>query len=329
MTTLYVPHENINLDRSAIDQWIKAHSALFECFFDGFCVVDRKNRLVAFNESFVELSGRSYRNLCKKDCFCDALHFNDCPTRCPAEIIMSSGQALRIASTSAQANDKLVKEVMIGGVPILSPANGEVLGAFLLFRDITGEVSLLKNYDIVQRQAVIDGMTSVQNKSSIERSVLLTSKLFLREKFTLSLMIFDLDFFKKINDTYGHAAGDLVLKKFARRLVSHFRETDFVGRFGGEEFLVVLPRCDAEGMKKLADRLLIAMTSDVVEWQGSRIQVTTSIGGTSTSPAWATMTSAEIAEKLINQADQALYHAKHSGRNQYCNFSDVPKKVVP
>ena len=123
-------------------------------------------------------------------------------------------------------------------------------------------------------------------------------------------MIIDLDHFKRINDHYGHTAGDEVLRQTAGILRSTFRETDFIARYGGEEFVVIAPDCDLAGAVMLAERLRHAVAELEIEFRTSNIKVTTSIGiALGLDPSQAKPVEA------LDQADQALYRAKGAGRN--------------
>ncbi|HTP64275.1 MAG TPA: GGDEF domain-containing protein [Geobacteraceae bacterium] len=128
----------------------------------------------------------------------------------------------------------------------------------------------------------------------------------------LSLIIFDIDYFKKINDTYGHPAGDRVLAAISRRAESAVRSSDIIARYGGEEFAVILPETDFSGAGVFAERLRSEIERLEIEVEGKKIKATVSAGFTSYRPG------ARVPEKgaIIGMADKALYIAKQSGRNR-------------
>ena len=119
----------------------------------------------------------------------------------------------------------------------------------------------------------------------------------------------DIDFFKRINDNYGHAVGDQVLKNFTETLRGQLRQGDWLGRIGGEEFVIVLANASLETAKNLAERLRIAVSEQACCIEDNRITVTASFG-------LAMFDGQESLDQLLERADEALYRAKRSGRNR-------------
>ena len=159
-------------------------------------------------------------------------------------------------------------------------------------------------YTATHTLAITDGLTGLFNQghfmSLLEREVLAA----LRYGYPLSLLAIDLDLFKGYNDTYGHPAGNILLREFAQVLRTGVREVDLVGRIGGEEFAIILPKTDESGALQLAERLRVATETHAFSHQ----RVTVSIGVASLQPLME-------ATALHNLADQALYAAKRHGRN--------------
>ena len=125
----------------------------------------------------------------------------------------------------------------------------------------------------------------------------------------LSIILADIDFFKRINDTYGHLAGDAVLRETAQCMKSVVRPYDGIGRYGGEEFLFVLPSCDTDGAVTLAERLRESIESSAMVLAEGIIPITLSLGVS-------TNDLSQDMETLIGAADTALYRAKNNGRNR-------------
>jgi diguanylate cyclase (GGDEF)-like protein len=171
----------------------------------------------------------------------------------------------------------------------------------------------LSNADSVRRLeelATTDGLTGCYNKRHFNEQ--LKAKLSAAERFgrKLSLVITDIDHFKIVNDTYGHATGDVVIKELGAILNRLKRETDLVARFGGEEFCLLCEETDAKGAMHLAERLRVELENTSFETELGTLKVTCSLG-VATYPEHA-----REREGLFESADRALYKAKHSGRNR-------------
>lgn len=129
----------------------------------------------------------------------------------------------------------------------------------------------------------------------------------------ISLMIVDLDYFKKIDDTYGHAAGDYVLKEFANICSRVIRQTDIMCRYGGEEFAVMMPNTDLANALTLAERMRKTIDEAIFEYKAFHIHLTVSIGLVSFP-----LVDANDPQELLVKADEFLYLAKEKGRNRIC-----------
>ena len=133
---------------------------------------------------------------------------------------------------------------------------------------------------------------------------------FEREKQPFAVALFDLDHFKKINDQYGHVTGDHVLKEISTRIRESIRPYDLIGRYGGEEFLLILPGCDMSAATRQTERLRLRIAEAPISYESHSIHVTVSIGVT-------VYCGGEMRlEDIIGVADRALYQAKSNGRNQ-------------
>ena len=166
----------------------------------------------------------------------------------------------------------------------------------------------------LEELATTDGLTGCLNKRAFLSE--LNQKLMAAQRFgrKLSLIVTDLDHFKAVNDTYGHATGDRVLQELGRVLKQMKRETDLVARFGGEEFCVLCEETDARGAQLLAERVREELAGTELQTELGGLRVTASLG-VATFPDHA-----KSAEDLFAQGDKALYEAKNRGRNQVCTL---------
>ena len=168
----------------------------------------------------------------------------------------------------------------------------------------------------LQQQIAVDPLTNVYNRRGLAPALDREIAHYKRYREDFSLVLFDLDHFKMLNDTYGHAAGDTVLAAIAETVRTHLRETDVLARLGGEEFLILLPRTTLAAAQFTVELLHRAMQEKRHMISGNPVQVTASWGITNTSGA-----ASADAQKLMSQADTALYRAKKSGRDRVCTYS--------
>ncbi len=161
--------------------------------------------------------------------------------------------------------------------------------------------------------ATMDDLTQIFNKKYIVDTLQIEFVRCRSLRISLSLIIFDLDFFKQVNDRYGHLAGDYVLRKTCALLKDRvLRSEDVFGRYGGEEFVIILPEATLQRACEIADRLRVTVENYPFEYDGHKLPVTISLG------VGEMDVSTQTPEDLIKKADAALYKAKQSGRNQVC-----------
>jgi diguanylate cyclase (GGDEF)-like protein len=180
----------------------------------------------------------------------------------------------------------------------------------LLARVRVGERILVLQHDL-RIQATRDHLTGLFNRGTVIEIAQRELAQAQRKGDRAALVLADLDNFKRINDTYGHQAGDAVLCETARRLSARLRVYDVLGRYGGEEFLILLPGCDAGKARSIAERLRSVISADPVETLAGAVSMTMSFGlavvGAEENVTW---------DELVRAADQALYEAKRRGRNR-------------
>lgn len=196
----------------------------------------------------------------------------------------------------------------------LTDARGQVNHVCLIVYDVTevavNRLQLQKANTQLHQISRTDGLTGLLNRKTWEQALRQEFKRFQRYNHSCSLIMFDIDHFKKINDSYGHPAGDEVIRRTAATLRDGLRESDIAGRYGGEEFAVILVDTDAGGARVVAERLRTKIEASSVSYEKNIINYTISLG------------IAELSDKItdptmwIDTADRGLYNAKRSGRNQ-------------
>jgi diguanylate cyclase (GGDEF)-like protein len=158
------------------------------------------------------------------------------------------------------------------------------------------------------RMSRTDALTGLYNRRHLVEQVRQLGSGSLRHGHSLSVVMLDIDYFKHVNDSVGHDGGDEVLREFARRLLASKRDEDVAGRWGGEEFLLVIPHSDSAGAMAVGERIRSSVAAEPFELADRQLQVTVS-GGCATGIG-------DDTDRLILQADAALYEAKAAGRNQ-------------
>jgi diguanylate cyclase (GGDEF)-like protein len=168
----------------------------------------------------------------------------------------------------------------------------------------------MKLQKTLHEQSVKDMLTGLYNRRHLEEVLKREERRAKRHNISIGVLLLDVDFFKKVNDTYGHDAGDEVLRRLGALLDIEFRGEDTVCRYGGEEFMVVLPHADLEGSKTVAEKLREKIQQSIkIVWQGKELGITVSIG-VAVYPDHA-----DTIHKVVDCADSSLYKAKEAGRN--------------
>ena len=197
----------------------------------------------------------------------------------------------------------------------LASSCGKDLGFAILLYDITENKRLLKK---LHRLASLDALTQVYGRRFFVDTCMVEVNRVIRYGGDLPFILIDIDHFKQVNDTFGHVAGDLVLQTVTSTFRKVLRASDIVGRYGGEEFAILLPETDYEGATNLAERLRSEVGNTTTVFEGKRIDVTISLGVAyySTNECVKGISGKVLFDMLLKEADKALYRAKGMGRNQ-------------
>jgi len=219
-------------------------------------------------------------------------------------IIMLTSRSERedfVSGMQSGADDYLVKPPDFNELTLrLGPAR----------RIVAIETELLRVKEELKVRATRDALTSLWNRSATMELLAREMSRSQREHAPMGLVLADLDFFKRVNDTHGHLVGDSVLRETAIRMLGTVRPYDAVGRYGGEEFLIILPGCDLEVATQKAEMLRHSVADAPMHVGASTVDLTASFGVTAINGE-----PAMPPEVIIDRADDALYKAKHAGRN--------------
>jgi len=296
------PNESKNLFKHVVDS-----------LPDGVYITDRERRIMYWNHAAEELTGYKAEEVLGKCCADNILvHMDDsgnllCTGDCPLSRTMTDGLPHRAdLYLHHRTGHRVPVEVRVR--PIWG-GNGEVVGAVEIFSDNSRQRAVRERAKDLAKFAFLDPTSQVGNRSYLEQQ--LTQHFDQYSKFgtAFGIILADMDEFKSVNDTYGHAAGDATLTAVARTLSNCLRASDVVGRWGGDEFLAILSGVNRQILAQVSEkfRRLVAQSSLPVD--GGQIQLTISVGAAMAEPG-------DSPESLLKRADAHLYTSKHSGRNR-------------
>lgn len=306
-------------EHSKVSEAFKIHEHFCKSMLDAYAVVDKSGKVLKCNQLLSTILGVKSRQILKAESLDQLISFQIDDEILSIQKILKESVPSRLDEVKGHvlidkgSNDaSLDLNLIIGVYPFLD--NEEVIGAFLLIRDVTAETNLQGKYKVKATQSITDKLTGLYNRAYFESYLPSTLKSLAEgnsEKY-LSLIMADIDHFKMINDTYGHQAGDFILEGVAEKFKENFRKTDIICRYGGEEFLAILPATDSQGAIQAAEKFRSSVATHVFDFNNTTISVTISLGIAQAKIGQ------ESAEEIIARADHALYHAKYSGRNRVC-----------
>lgn len=282
-------------------------------FFDGVYIVDRNRTIVFWNRSAEKITGYSREEVVGKCCADNILrHVTPdgeplCRNGCPLNGTIEDGVP-RAADVYLHHKAGHRVPVQVRANPVYD-AEGVIHGAVEIFTDDSRHEAVFRQLKDMERSLYQDALTGIGNRkfADIRMSELMGAYRDHGQGF--GVLFVDIDRFKSVNDTYGHAIGDKVIALVARTLQNGLRPTDRVCRFGGEEFLCMLPNVDLEDLSQVAERVRMLVERAWLDTAGEALRVTISAGGTLVCP-W------DNTASLIQRADMNMYAAKQAGRNR-------------
>jgi len=286
------------------------YEKLLDTMHDGVYFVNRDRKITYWNESAERVSGYSAREAVGSRCFENLLGHVDetgkplCAGGCPLNQVMLDGQPRQVELYLQHKRGHRVP-VSVRALPLRN-SEGKIVGAVEVFSNSTVRKDAEKRFRELEHLAYRDALTGLPTRRSLEMKLeqgLQEHRSFSRP---YGLLMFDLDGFKRVNDTHGHETGDSILKAVSETLVQGLRPIDIVGRWGGEEFLVLMPDLDAIKLGDLADRCRVLIAQSSVPNGSSPVSVTASIGAT-------VLSASDSAKSALARVDELMYQSKHSG----------------
>lgn len=281
-----------------------------KAMLDAYAVVNHEGRVVKCNQLFSSLVGKKSRQILKVGSFDELLTLKIAEQTLSIEEILSQKAPTRIDEVRGSAEGSPELNLILGIYPFIEKS--KIIGSFILIRDVTAETNLQDKYKVKATQSITDKLTGLYNRTYFEHYLAntLSSLAQKGESHKISVIMADIDHFKAVNDTHGHQAGDFILGIVAKIFKENFRKTDILCRYGGEEFLAILPSTDLIGASMAAEKLREAVAAYQYVFNNTTIPVSISLGLAEVDIAM------ESGETAIARADAALYHAKKNGRNR-------------
>jgi diguanylate cyclase (GGDEF)-like protein/PAS domain S-box-containing protein len=279
---------------------------------DGVYVLDRDRRIVYWNAGAERISGYPAEEVVGKHCYDNILiHVDEsarplCDTACPVVEAMKTDRVCE-ADLYLHHRDGHRVPIHVRVSPLKSAA-GEIVGGIEVFRDNTSEAASREKIEELERLSLLDELTGLGNRRHGEVHLAARMAEYERYGWPFGLLYFDIDHFKKVNDTYGHESGDRVLKMVAATTENSIRSLDIVSRWGGEEFTAIIENVDEETLGGIADKLRGLVEQSNIVHNKEVIRVTVSVGGTMVKPD-------DSAQSLVGRADRLMYESKENGRN--------------
>ncbi|SCX80141.1 sensor domain-containing diguanylate cyclase [Desulfoluna spongiiphila] len=280
---------------------------------DGLYIVDKNRAITFWNKAAERITGYAAGEVLGKKCSENILTHLDgkgnklCTGRCPLEKTMAD-KKMREADIFLHHKNGHRIPVSVR-VSTLNDTAGNVIGGIELFTDISYQTLTEQRIKELEKLALLDILTQLANRTGIIRALQGDLEEHKRYGVPFGILFMDIDHFKVVNDTFGHDAGDKVLKVIADTFTANSRAFDLYGRWGGEEFIGIIRNITAEALESLGNRLRTLIENTFCLHEGIPLKVTISMGAT-------IVRRGDTIDTLIKRADTLLYESKASGRNR-------------
>ena len=288
------------------------YKQMLENMYEGVYFVDADRTITFWNKGAERISGYLAEEILGKQCFDNILNHVDnqgcqlCLNGCPLQKTIDDG-IMREAPVFLHHKNGHRVPVSIRTIPLFE--GKEVIGAVEVFTDGTEEFDRLKDLQELRALALKDQLTELPNRRYLNNFLSERWNEYQNLEIPFGLIFMDIDHFKNVNDTYGHEVGDEVLKMVGKSTRGALRRGDLVGRWGGEEFIIVVTTGEDEELRIIAEKIRMLIEQSTLLVQGIEISVTVSLG----------VTLPFIEDNLammIKRADEKMYESKNNGRNQ-------------
>lgn len=279
---------------------------------EGVYVTDKDKVITYWNRGATEITGYEREDIMGSSCQHNTLaHIDDhgkllCDDGCPIDKAISGRETVEVEAYLHHKNGYRLP-VHIRTAPVIGP-EGDVVGACEVFTDISSKITTEKKINELKRLAMLDPLTNLANRRYIDSYLQKRIEENKTSQLALGVIFYDIDYFKTINDTYGHDVGDRVIQMVANTLKMSERSLDVVGRWGGEELIEIIPNATNEYLQLIAERNRILIENSDLALESELIKVTVSVGAT-------LIGDEDTIESMIKRADRLMYESKGKGRN--------------
>lgn len=286
---------------------------LIENLEEGVYFTDTERRIQSWNKGAEKITGFTPDEVLGHFCADDILMHTDetgrtlCRGFCPLAATMKD-RKLRNAKVFLHHKQGHRVPVMVTVLPVYDEA-GTVIGGLEIFHDATEIMSALAQIEELREQSLICPLTGIGNRRYADQMLKQKFDEMQRNKATMGLLFMDIDHFKSVNDRYGHPVGDIALKMVARTLANAMRTYDFLARWGGEEFIAILPNLHRPQLEIFAERLRALVVQSSTKISKGSLVVSISIGAMIVTPS-------DSIEYALKHLDTLLYKSKEEGRNR-------------
>lgn len=294
------------------------YRTLLDNLYDGVYFVTEDRTIVYWNEAAERMTGFNKSEVLNRHCYDNFLmHVDDkgsslCLRQCPLEKAMLEDANLE-SEVFLHHKEGHRLPVLVRVSPVRDN-NGRIVGAVEIFSDNSPRIRLAEKVEELEKIALLDPVTRIGNRRYGDLSLAAKLNELERYDWPFGVLFMDIDYFKKINDLYGHDVGDRILRIVATTVINGTRSSDIISRWGGEEFVALIPYINAEELKNVAEKIRLLVEKSSISLDGKNIEVTVSIGATLARKD-------DTAESVIKRADGLMYESKRHGRN--CVTTDL------
>ncbi len=301
--------------KTYVSEAFKLQESFCKVTLDAYVVLDIEKNILNLNSMFSQICGVKPKQILKTGDLSQIINFTHDDKEVDFKILFGKRRVVHLNKVKATLVRDSEKHIILNMGLFPFEKDGNIIGGFIVLRDITAECELVDKNKSRETESLRDALTGAYNRNFVSLflareipDMLVQAK---SGKFPdFSVIMADIDFFKKVNDVYGHVAGDETLKMMVQALRKATRSSDIISRYGGEEFLILLPQTNLDRAVETAKRMNEHIAALEISHEALTFKITASLGVAQ----W--LVGIEDFTQAVERADLALYESKHNGRNQ-------------